>query len=47
MVGREDRQATVRLHTLQQIGHLNVGVTVVTIPHFATFTEKGVGLVKE
>ena len=46
-VGRQDRQAAVRLHALQQVADLDVGVAVVAVLDLAALAEQRVGLVEE
>ena len=46
-VRRQDRQAAVRFHALQQIAHLDVGVAIVAVAHLAAFAEERIGLVEE
>ena len=46
-IGGEDRQAAVRLHALEQITDLDIGVTVVAVFDLAALAEEGVGLVKK
>ena len=46
-VGRQDREAAIGLHPLQQIGDLDIGVAVVTVLHLAAFAEQRVGLVEQ
>ena len=46
-VGREDRQAAIGLHALQQVVDLDVGVAVVAVLHLAALAEQRVGLVEE
>ena len=46
-VGRQDRQAAVGLHPLQQVVDLDVGVAVVAVLDLAALAEQRVGLVEE
>ncbi len=46
-VGRQDRQAAVRLHALQQVADLDVGVAVVAVLDLGALAEQRVGLVEE
>ena len=46
-VRRQDRQAAVDLHPLQQVADLDVGVAVVAVLHLAALAEERVGLVEE
>ena len=46
-VRREDRQPAVRLHALQQVVDLDVGVAVVAVLDLAALAEQRVGLVEE
>ena len=46
-VGRQDGQPAIRLHPLEQIADLDVGVTVVAVFHFAALAEKRVGFVEK
>ena len=46
-VRRQDRQAAVRFHALEQVAHFDVGVAIVAVPHFAAFAEERVGFVEK
>jgi len=46
-VGGQDRQAPVRLHPLEEVANLDVGVTVVAVLHLAALAEQGIGLVEQ
>ena len=46
-VGRQDRQAAIGLHPLQQIADLDIGVAVVAVLHLAALAEQRVGLVEQ
>ena len=46
-VGREDREAAVGLHPLQQVADLDVRVAVVAVLDLAALAEERVGLVEE
>ena len=46
-IGCKDRQAAVRLHTLEQITDLNIGVTVVAVFDLATLAEERVGFIEQ
>ena len=46
-VGRQDGQAAIGLHPLQQVADLDVGVAVVAVLDLAPLAEEGVGLVEE
>ncbi len=43
-VRRQDRQAVERLHPLQQVGDLDVGVAIVAVADLGALPEQGVGL---
>ena len=46
-VRREDGDAVVVLHPLEQVADLDVGVAVVGVAHLGALAEQGVGLVEE
>src|SRR5204863_1007833 len=46
-IGREDRQPRVRLHPLEQVVDLDVGVAIVAVLDLAALPEQGVRLVEE
>ena len=46
-IGREDRQAAVGFHALQQVADFDVGVAVVAVFDFAALAEQRVGFVEE
>ena len=46
-VRRQDGQAVERLHPLQQVGDLDVGVAVARVAHLGALAEERVGLVEE
>ena len=46
-VRREDRDAVERLHPLEEVGDLDVGVAVVGVLHLGALAEERVGLVEE
>ena len=47
VVGRQDREAGVGLHALQQVTDLDVGITVVAVLDFAALAEQGVRLIEQ
>src|SRR6266566_298350 len=46
-VGGQNSKAAIRLHALQQVIDLDIGVAVVAVLDFAAFAEEGIGLVEE
>ena len=46
-VGGQDRQPAERLHPLQQVGDLEIGVPVVAVAHLGALAEQRVGLVEQ
>src|SRR6185503_1159498 len=46
-IRRQHREASIRLHALQEIVDLDVCITVVTVFHFAAFAEERVRFVEE
>src|SRR6185436_5546225 len=43
----QDDYSVERLDSLQQVSHLKIGVSVVTIPHFTSFPKKRICFIKE
>ena len=46
-IGRQDREALVRLHALQQVGDFDVRVAIVRVLHFTSLAEQCVRFVDE
>src|SRR5262249_17817199 len=46
-VRRQDREPAIRLHALQEVVDLDVGVAIVAVLHLAALPEERVGLVEE
>ena len=47
VVGGQDRQPAISLHALEQVAHLDIGVTVVAVLHVAALAEQGIRFVEE
>lgn len=46
-IGREDGEARVRFHALEEIGNLQVGVAIAAVVDLAAFPEQRVGFVEQ
>src|SRR5713226_9090495 len=46
-IGSQDGKTAIVFHPLQQIVHLDVGVSIMAVPHFTAFAEEGIRFVEE